>query len=187
MRSLFSAFRYAALGLITQPPSWRLAHINGPTQVAVSAAEGVGKHLGMAPSQAAAGALLLAELSDYSSHRRRTALHLKATLRRHKWLTIPETPQSPADDSKPVVPVYLRLPVVVSDEQRKRQLVAKLCRAGIHPGIMYGRSLDDIYPQYSTQENPAARQVANQLITLPTHHHVGLEDIEMIEQVFRSV
>jgi perosamine synthetase len=187
MRSLFSAFRYAALGLITQPLSWRLVHVNGPTQAAASAADDLGERLGMVPSQAAAGSLLLADLDGYNSDRRQTALRLKGILSEHKWVTIPETPQSSPDDAKPMIPIYLRLPVIVADEQRKRQLVAKLWRAGIHPGTMYGRSLDDVYPRYSTHENPAACHVASNLITLPTHHHVGHEDVEKIEQVFRSV
>jgi dTDP-4-amino-4,6-dideoxygalactose transaminase len=83
-------------------------------------------------------------------------------------------------------PIYLRLPVLVTSHQLREQLFQALWAAGIGVGRMYGRTLAELFPPLKVGSYPGAQTIAQQLLTLPTHHFVTAQDIDRIIQIFRD-
>jgi dTDP-4-amino-4,6-dideoxygalactose transaminase len=82
-------------------------------------------------------------------------------------------------------PVYLRLPILVSNPDLRRQILATLNERGIGATGSYPASLADVDGLQPSLANPAARadggrQIARQIVTLPTHAFVTASDIERI-------
>lgn len=83
------------------------------------------------------------------------------------------------------VPTYLRFPLLAPDRAARDRAVATLRRYGIGGGRMYPDTLDNV-PQLrahlltTPEEYPGARQVSDQLFTVPTHPRLSQSDRERI-------
>ena len=64
-------------------------------------------------------------------------------------------------------PIYLRLPVLVPDEARHKEIYRRLWAAAIGVGRMYQRPLKSIFPQIPSDGNPGAELVARCLSHCP--------------------
>jgi perosamine synthetase len=82
-----------------------------------------------------------------------------------------------------VTPAYLRLPILVANSTFRSHLLSALNQAGVGATGSYPASLadvDDLRP-WLAESSPRAdggRQIARQIVTLPTHAFVGAADIE---------
>lgn len=82
-------------------------------------------------------------------------------------------------------PGFLRLPVLVAEGGRARVRSAEARRLGVWPG--YPRSLADLEgfgPRRCDREGavPGARELAERLVTLPTHGVLGLQGVAALRQ-----
>ena len=143
---------------------------------------------------AALGARLLPRLAGWNAQRRAHAQHLLAALPALAGLT-PIAPIAGAP------PIYVRLPLLARDHARREELVARLRRAGIGAGRLYGQTLAEILrrapsslpaPSFAQSTGaaadfPGATEIAQRLLTLPTHPYVQEEDIEAMLFVLRTI
>ncbi len=95
-------------------------------------------------------------------------------------------------------PIYVRLPLLARDQAQREELVARLRRAGIGAGRLYGQTLAEIlrrpFPAARPgpggvnlgDDFPGATEIAQRLLTLPTHPTVQEEDIETMLSVLRT-
>jgi len=83
-------------------------------------------------------------------------------------------------------PIYLRLPLLVDDEERRERLFRRLWQAGVGVGRMYRYPLPHYFPQATTDTYPGASYVARHLLTLPTHHYLTGADVEHIARAFQA-
>lgn len=134
---------------------------------------------GLTPSQAGAGTMLLNRLDTINRRRRHVAEHLIARLSAVEGIHIP----APAPGA---TPIYLRLPVLVEQASRREWVYRRLWEAGIGVGKLYRRALPAIFPGVATTSWTGAEQVARRLLTLPTHHHVDMADVETIVEIFTA-
>jgi len=79
-------------------------------------------------------------------------------------------------------PVYLRLPILIHDENARAHAIARLNAAGIGATASYPESLADVpelrqYLAGGPTRVPGARYIAKRIVTLPTHSFVNAEDV----------
>jgi dTDP-4-amino-4,6-dideoxygalactose transaminase len=89
------------------------------------------------------------------------------------------------------VPAYLRYPVLVAPPFRD-QVVRTLWRAGIGATASYPSALNDVPElqsllQPEDREIPGGRELAKQILTLPTHSYVTGEDQDRIATIMAEV
>jgi len=142
---------------------------------------------------AALGARLLPRLAGWNAQRRAHAQHLLANLPAAAGLT-PIAPMAGAP------PIYVRLPLLARDHAQREELVARLRRAGIGAGRLYGQTLADILRRLPSSGSTAARlqaagaaadfpgatEIAQRLLTLPTHPYVQEKDLEVMLSVLHT-
>lgn len=126
---------------------------------------------------------LLPRLDGWNSQRRGHAQRLLADLPAQVGLT----PIAAAAGSQPI---YLRLPLLARNQAQRAELIARLRRAGIGAGRLYGHTLAEILrgplraglpgPGAVNLDDdfPGATEIAQRLLTLPTHPYVQERDIE---------
>jgi dTDP-4-amino-4,6-dideoxygalactose transaminase len=129
--------------------------------------------------QARIGRALLSRLDTINAVRRDNGRHLKAHLQAFDFVHVPET-------SAAAEPIYLRLPVIADTPEHREQLYHTLWSANIGVGRMYRYALPEIFPQLGSPPCPGAEQVAQRLLTLPTHHYLTHKDINQITALFQS-
>jgi dTDP-4-amino-4,6-dideoxygalactose transaminase len=134
---------------------------------------------GLSQAQAALGLTLLERLNTINKQRQKNARRLISCLQGMEFVHIP--PPGVAAD-----PIYLRLPVLVADEERRERLFQSLWAAGIGVGRMYRHTLSDLFPNVSEGTYPGASYVASHLLTLPTHHYLTAAHVEQIAHIFRT-
>lgn len=134
---------------------------------------------------AALGVAALARLDEYVDARRRNAAALMNALR----------PLARIHQVRPIAgtaPTYLRLPILMEDQQTRDEALVSLRRAGIGATASYPRALADV-PELAEvmrdQGRNAAggRFVADRVLTLPTHPFVTAADIRTMTDVLSSV
>jgi perosamine synthetase len=79
---------------------------------------------------------------------------------------------------RPSAPL-LRLPIVVSSREERERLYALSQKRGLGLSVAYPSPINEIPEIASTfggQRFPGARQVADRLLTLPTHHWLSMND-----------
>ena len=95
----------------------------------------------------------------------------------------------------------MRLPLLARDQAQREDLVVRLRRAGIGAGRLYGQTLAEILrhaptdphaPAFSQSTGaaadfPGATEIAQRLLTLPTHPYVQENDLEVMLSVLRTV
>ena len=134
---------------------------------------------------AALGQRLLPQLAGWNAQRRANGQRLLADLPAQAGLT----PIAAAAGSQPI---YLRLPLLARSPAQRAELIARLRRAGIGAGRLYGHTLAEIlrrpFPAAlpgPTAVNlgddfPGATEIAQRLLTLPTHPYVQENDLALM-------
>jgi dTDP-4-amino-4,6-dideoxygalactose transaminase len=179
LASAWTLARLALLALAFHPRGWWLATRVGLQRAGDREASwGYGLRR-LSPAQAAVGLALLERLDAINRRRRENARRMIACLQGLGFVHIP----SPAATAEPI---YLRLPLLVSDEEQRERLYRRLWAAGIGVGRMYRQPLSDIFPQTATESYPGASSIARHLLTLPTHHYLNDADIERIAGIFHE-
>jgi perosamine synthetase len=177
--SLWALVRLALFTLAFHPLGWWLATRVGLQRVGDHEASWGYALRSLTQSQAAVGLALLGRLDAINYQRRQNAYRLMDRLEGMGFVHIPP----PAETAEPI---YLRLPVIITDEGRRDRLFRRLWRAGLGVGRMYRQPLPDLFPQLSAETYPGASYVARHLLTLPTHHYLTEEDVERIAQIFQA-
>jgi len=179
--SLLAVARVAAFTAAFHPLGWWLATQAGAHRVGEHEASWGYAQTRLTPAQASIGLAQLSHLDDYNQQRRVKAESLIEQLRKFDFVHIPGL-----DRCVQGSPIYLRLPVLVTSHPLREQLFQALWAAGIGVGRMYGRTLAELFPPLSVGTYPGAQTIAQQLLTLPTHHFVTAQDIDRIVQIFRN-
>jgi dTDP-4-amino-4,6-dideoxygalactose transaminase len=177
--SLWALVRLALFMLAFHPLGWWLATRAGLQRVGDHEASWGYALRPLTQSQAAVGLTLLGRLDAVNQQRRQNAYRLIDRLGGLGFVHIPP-PAATAE------PIYLRLPTIISDEERRERLFRRLWGAGLGVGRMYRQPLPDLFPQNSAETYPGASYVARHLLTLPTHHYVTEKDVERITQIFQA-
>ncbi len=179
--SLLAVARLAAFTAAFHPQGWWLATRAGAHRVGEHAASWGYVQTRLTPAQAMIGLAQLLHLDAYNAQRRATAERLIEPLQQLDFVHIPGLAQG-----EQTAPIYLRLPILVTSHALREQLFGALWAAGIGVGRMYGRTLAEIFPSLNVGSYPGADAIAQQLLTLPTHHFVTAQDIDRIVQIFRQ-
>ena len=127
---------------------------------------------------------MLPRLTGFNAHRVAMAARFHAGLRGAAYVTCPQ----PASGS---VPTYLRLPLLARDRSLRDALIAGLQRAGIGATASYPGSIADI-PELrphlaSPPDSAAGRDVADRILTLPTHSYVREADADRALSILAAV
>ncbi len=138
----------------------------------------------MSKFQEQLAARLLPALDRLVAIRQRNAARLRRALGDVPGLSI----ISPAIDQEKNV--CLRLPILVEDSVRRNQLLEELERQGLGATCGYPSPLSDLSELRSkltgsAVQFPVARQISQQLITLPTHPDVTECDMDRMVEVLR--
>lgn len=174
----YDALKIIGLPVLTHPRSWRLTHLRYRQRIAVGRTFMPDSPGRMSNPIAAAGTAAFSDFAETTALRLSNAARLKESLSHCRALLIP----GPRDPE--MRPNGLRFPVLVANPERREYAIRRLQRCGIYAGIMYGSSLDEVFPQYALGSYPGAQQLAQRLLTLPTHHHVRDRHIAAIQRVF---
>jgi perosamine synthetase len=137
---------------------------------------------GLSAVQAGIGASILGRVDAVQAVRRRNASLLMNALSGFYFVSFPEISQG-------AEPVFLRLPIVVDDEERADRLLDLLRRRGIGAGRPYRIPLPyllDDAPQLEDRDFPGASLLSSRLLTLPTHPYLDEDDIDRIAGTFRA-
>lgn len=139
-----------------------------------------GYHLsGLTAAQANLGAEMLPRLASFNEQRRQNAQQLIAQLQPLDFVhLLPVAAEAE--------PIYLRLPVLISDKQRRESLFNRLSAVGLGVGRLYGRPLSEFFPALAKGCFPGATYIAAHLLTLPTHHYLSEADIARIAEIFQT-
>jgi dTDP-4-amino-4,6-dideoxygalactose transaminase len=89
-----------------------------------------------------------------------------------------------------VVPSLIRFPVRVDNEELRNRILMESDRLGLGIMFTYPDSIDSIYElnwSFQDQKFPVAKEIANQLITLPTHPFVSQDDKAKIAALISQI
>ena len=190
--SALAVLRLAAFSAAFHPLGWWLATRAGAHKVGNhEAAQGYA----MAPlsaAQATVAASQIIRLDGINQARRRRAAKLLAYLSRHQELTFPGIDLTSGDAiwqplAAEAEPIFLRLPLLASNTAQRDRLFDALWSAGIGVGKMYQKPLTAAFPQLASYSCPNAEQIADRLLTLPTHHYLTDADMQRIRDVVDQI
>jgi dTDP-4-amino-4,6-dideoxygalactose transaminase len=130
------------------------------------------------PVLAALGLVMLRRLDAFARHRTAVAEALRAGLAGAVGVTLPRVTAGATS-------AWLRFPMLVEDPARREALRASLLERGIGASLSYPRSLADVPELAGRLAGDLAairggRQVAAQIITVPTHSYVAARDVATI-------
>lgn len=177
-----SAWTLVHLGLsalVFHPAGWWLAVRVGLNRLGEHRASWGYRLRRLSAAQAGIGLALLERLDAINRQRMHNARQLITRLASLDRVYIP--PPAPAAE-----PIYLRLPLLVPDQDQRERLVERLGAAGIGAGRMYRHPLPDLFPQLASENYPGASYVARHLLTLPTHHYLTASHVEKIAHIFQA-
>lgn len=177
--SAWTLSRLALFTLAFHPTGWWLATRGGLHRVGDQEASWGYSLRGLSDAQAAVGIALLDRLDAINRQRRENAGRIMERLNGIEFVHIP--PPTPTGE-----PIYLRLPLLVDDEERRERLFRRLWQAGVGVGRMYRHPLPHYFPQVTRDTYPGASHVARHLLTLPTHHYLTDADVEHIARAFQA-
>lgn len=138
---------------------------------------------GLSAVKAGIGFSILKRLDEIQSASQRNARQLMERLSEFEFAKIPQI----APEAEPI---FLRLPVVIENEDGAEKIFAGLSQAGVGVSRSYTRSIPDLYARdfpANGKEYPGATKLATCLLTLPTHAYLREEDIDRIASVFKNV
>jgi dTDP-4-amino-4,6-dideoxygalactose transaminase len=182
MAGLATAGQILAYGLATHPRGWWLV-ARSPLN---PADEGMDVEAlppilfrELPAARAAIAAKLLDRLDVDLATRLLNARILREGLEGLEALTLPDIPAG-------AVPAFLRLPVVVENEETASRLYARLWQAGLGVSRSYYRTLPDMYAGRVAADGrayPGAERLATDLLTLPTHAYLAEGDLARIIEI----
>jgi perosamine synthetase len=179
--TLMNAAKLAAFAVLLQPRRYGL----------VRSLPGVG--LGQTPYEldypitrysdvlAGVGVRLATRLDSINAQRIENAAKLRAALQGVSTVQLIEPPESAR-------PVYLRFPILAATAPLRNRLIAALEAAGIGATASYPRALADV-PEVRVRlaegaaDTPGAREVAERIVTLPTHAYCPPEMAERVHDI----
>jgi dTDP-4-amino-4,6-dideoxygalactose transaminase len=128
--------------------------------------------------QKCTGALLLRNLESLNTTRTRNARKLAEGLLKSGRFRIPGY-------NAPFCPVYIRLPVLAYNKADRDRAIKALRRKGIRASIMYPLTIRQIpgiekYLASPDSDFAQAQDVAERLLTLPTHPYLRERDLDTI-------
>ncbi len=177
--SSLAAARIVLLAAAFHPVGWRLATLAGAQRVGESEASWGFTLRGLTPAQAGAGLALLPRLPAINAARRARGEALMAALAGMDGIHLPAQAAAARDAqerSEPAEPIYLRLPLILDSEAQCAAAHQALLAGGYGAGRMYRRTMAEFFPAYADGAYPGAEQVAQRLLTLPTHHYLSERD-----------
>jgi perosamine synthetase len=130
--------------------------------------------------QMGVGLSMLALMDEINQVRQRNAERMMAALGELALVRLPTLVPN-------ATPIYLRLPVLVADNESREWLFWRLHQNGIGVSRMYERPLAELFADQIDQngaEFPAAKHVYDHLLTLPTHHQVTEQDLTKARDIF---
>jgi perosamine synthetase len=177
LMSRWALIRLALFSLAFHPTGWWLATRAGLHRVGEHEASWGYTVRGLSNAQAAVGMGLLEQLEAINRKRQENAQRLIDGLQEIEHIHIP--PAAETTD-----PIYLRLPILIDDAERRERLFRRLWQAGIGAGRMYRHALPYYFPQAANGGTfPGADYVARHLLTLPTHHYLTYTDVQHIVEI----
>jgi dTDP-4-amino-4,6-dideoxygalactose transaminase len=179
LQSGLALVRFLLLSLAFHPAGWWLATRLRLQQVGDHEASWGYTVSGLTPAQAAIGLSSLPQLDENNQKRRANARRLLNALAELDDLQIPIPPAA-------AEPIYLRFPLLAASLAQREALLTQLSSLGIGAGRMYQQPLPKIFPHIADASFPGATQVAERLLTLPTHHYLRETDIAKIAHTFRT-
>lgn len=133
----------------------------------------------MSDFQGAVGCRVLDRLSAHRSERAQTAQWYTEQLAEHGVVTL----LSPVADMNNHP--YVRYPLLVDSQERRKQLYDRLAAAGIQSSILYD------WPPIDADRYPGGAMLQDRLLTIPTHPYVSEADrsrvVECITQLDNGV
>jgi len=91
--------------------------------------------------------------------------------------------------SREVHTAYLRFPVIMPTEEKKRELCAVANEHGLEVSPLYPIPISEIpelHASFEKERFPGAEVLAERLVPLPVHYYVDRNDIENICSALRS-
>lgn len=170
--------RQAAFQLAFHPSVWWAATRLGAHRVGNRESSWGYQIKGLSASQAGVGLRLLSRLDEINAGRRHIAKQLRKVIAgstRVHTLAVAEGAE----------PFFLRFPLVVENHELREELYKAFWSAGIGAGRLYEKTLPSLYPQESKSDYRGAEVIAQQLLTLPTHHYVREKDIDLITGILQ--
>jgi dTDP-4-amino-4,6-dideoxygalactose transaminase len=177
--NLSTTLRLGMLSSAFRPFPWWLARRLGAQKVGNSEAAMGFKVRDLSQAQAAVGIELLRKLDAINAVRQRNAEQLNAVLADVAGVWVPSVPES-------AEAIYLRLPILVEDVDRRERLFSPLNKAGIGVGKMWQYPMTTIFPELAVRDYPGAEFVAAHLLTLPTHHFMSQDDFGRIDTILSN-
>ncbi len=172
--------RQSAYQLAFHPRGWWLATRFGLHRVGNHEASW-GYHLTeLTAGQAAVGRRLLPRLQVINADRKHKAKILKAGIENSTRLQSIEI----MDQAQPI---YLRFPLIAQSEKQREALYDQLWAQGIGVGRLYEKTLPTIFGTETGKSFPGAEAIANRLLTLPTHHYVRDDDLQLMCEILRTI
>ncbi len=176
MASATAWMRQAAFQLAFHPNAWWLATRVGLHRVGNHETSWGYSVQGLTPTQAKVGLALLPRLDEINAQRRLKASILKEVTGRSrsaKTVSISEMAE----------PFFLRFPLLAESEEQREMLYDQFWSAGIGAGRLYEKTLPSLFSPDDPASFPGAEAVAGRLLTLPTHHYVTDEDIQIMSDI----
>jgi dTDP-4-amino-4,6-dideoxygalactose transaminase len=174
--STFAWLRQADFRLAFHPLGWWAATRLGMQRLGNQEAGWGYTVRDLSSAQAGVGAALLPRLDAINARRREIALRLIPAIEKANSLNPPAIqPDAEA--------IFLRLPLLATNEEQREALYKKMWAAGIGAGRMYEKTLPAIFQTAGRATYPGAEDFARRLLTLPTHYHVTQDDIEIMRQI----
>ncbi len=133
--------------------------------------------------QAIVGLSLLEKLEKFNGIRRSKGITLYEALKNNEQILLPEI----AEDC---TPVFNHLPIVFKEPKNMERVQKELWKRGIDTGRMYCKPVHHLYDLgYDRQKElfPIALNIADGLITVPTHPYLDDESIKTIIDVFERL
>jgi len=178
-QSAAAQFRLALFSVTFRPPLWWLATKLGAHSFGDQEDSWGYRKQQLSAAQSKVGRALLGQLDVINERRRQNAVALLEMV--NKSAALQPTSLPFGSD-----PAYLRLPLLARNKQMRDSLHSAFWRAGIGAGKMYGRTLGEIFPELAHFPTPGASEVAERLLTLPTHHFMAEHDFDHIAAVLQE-
>lgn len=190
--------RLAAFQLAFHPRGWWAATRAGLHRIGNHEASWGYSVTNLTPAQARTGRALLPRLDEINAQRQRHAEKLTQALKQ-------STSIQSISISESADPIYLRFPLIAESKRQREQLFKEFWAAGIGAGRLYEATLPSIYAvdgvgrgqdailSYGDKQEatsygsfPGAEAVAGRLLTLPTHHYVTDNDLQIMSRILEE-
>jgi dTDP-4-amino-4,6-dideoxygalactose transaminase len=176
MASAAAWMRQAAFQLAFHPNGWWLATRVGLHRVGNHETSWGYSVQSLTPTQARMGLALLPRLDEINAQRRRKAFVLEEVISQSRSVQT-------VSISEAAEPFYLRFPLFAENEEQREMLYDQFWSAGIGAGRLYEKSLPSLLSPDEPASFPGAEAVASRLLTLPTHHYVTDNDIQIMSEI----